>query len=173
MGEYRIGRFGKGLLSSVVTLIAVTIVPLVLSNLLNGFDSATVDISEIERLLSRAGYLGVILTIAAFPKGFYEKGNKGRVAAWVVYTVLSVIWLLILLDFGNIGNILIGDEMVLTVSLTGAMGLIIVFKLLKLVVVYGDHRDHRAEFLEENDLDENGRPQSPDFDGIRVKGRHD
>lgn len=177
MRESRIGSMKSGAISCIIAIVFYIVVPVVLIHeILPMVPEGSIDLEGIKALLTRWMYAGVPMIILAFPARYYQKGNRNRLTWDSIRIVFSCIWLLYVLNFGNLDGILSFKDaestVIVNIAMLGLVLVLIVFKLLKIMVAYGDHKDHRPEFLEENDVsDTNGSP--PGNDGIRVKGRYD
>lgn len=174
MSEYRMGKAHRGLLKSAAALVVYAVVPLLILTFI-GRLGITVDLSGLEDVLVRLAMASPVMAIAAFPAGYYAKGNRARPVAWAVYTVVFVVVILFATGFGSIEGLVTienGDVgMTVGITVLGLIGVLILFRLLKLVVIFMDNRDHREEFLEENGI--TAEEAAGDQRIVRVRGRYD
>lgn len=179
MSEFRIGKIDKGLRKSIGAIILFGVVPFVLIYVIGMISEGTFRMPGLVDLMWGFIMFCPILAVFAFPVGYYAKGNKGRVLFSLVYTLVFIVILLYVTNFGEIDSLLVieqdGSHGEIDITITGLLVLLIVFRLLKQVVVYFDHRDHRSEFLKDNGLDGSGNKSNEDDseEVIRVRGRYD
>lgn len=170
MGEYRKGSVLKGALGGAITAFLYVALPVLAIRAISLFQGQT-DMGGLTDLLSRSIEMSPVLIVISFFCWFYPKGNRGRVASAVAYAVAYAAWLVFVL--GDAQSLAVSSEsgmlMSIGVSLTGLIVLLIAFRLLKLAVVYGDHRDHRREYLEET-FGDAGEPEETGG-MVRIRGR--
>ena len=95
----------RGAYGVVKGLIGYVLIPLVLMTYVFPMLPSDLVLDGIEDLLGRCMVGGIPLIAVAFLMGYYGKGHIGRVLAWVAFIVLKILWMLYVLDFGDLDGI--------------------------------------------------------------------
>ena len=118
-------------------------------------EGLTIDWTNIKPLFERWMYAGVILVILAFPTWLFPEGSKGRLAFSAVFMVASIVWLLYVLNFGNLEDLASvtynGSTYKFGLVLQGFLYFMVFFKLLKILTIYGTYKDNSSKYLERSD----------------------
>ena len=156
--EKRQDSVGRGLKSLIGGTIVYVIIPFLLMEFVIPMDTIQekLDTTEIEALLQRWLYMGLPVAVVCFFKGFFGLGSFKRLGAWVLFTALSIAWIFYVTNFGDLPDLIVaysGDVLIdVDVYITGALWLIVVLKLLKLLIAACDHMDHRKQYMIENGM---------------------
>ena len=125
-----------------------------------------IDISPLRALFMRSVYFSPILAVLSFLANYYPLSSRYSLTFRILQIVVGIVFLLYVTNLGAIGDILTlhmnQTSMTIGVVFTTILGLMIALKLMKLIIIYADHKDLRDE-----DPNYNGG-ESPDREtGIR------
>ena len=174
MEKKRRDSTARGVGSLITAFIWFIVVPKLIEYYLLPMMPEGFNLEGIEDILDRWILAGIPLLVISLPKGYFGMGGRGWLVSSVLYSILKIFWILYVLNFGDVtGQIYMDDGsgwIRIDIVLSGFMYLLVALRLLKLLVIYGDYRDNRAAYIEENGKD-NGPGNPSEGDGIRVKGR--
>lgn len=110
-----------------------------------------IDWTNIKPLFERWLYLGVPLTVLAFPVWLFPKGSRGRLMFSIIFMVASICWLVYVMNFGNLDGLVNitfnGVTYGFGIVLSGLMYIIVFFKALKILTIYAIYKDNRENYL--------------------------
>ena len=156
----------------ITAAIVYLLIPYVIGTYLFPMIPDTVSKEGLEALLGRWFVGGIPLVAVAFPAAYFGKGSTGRLLACIAYAVLKIWWFFYLINYGDLSGIFAMDDgsnrVAVDIAITGFASVYIVLSCLKLLIVYGDHRDNREDYLAEH-----GGGDVPDQSSMRVHGRFD
>lgn len=176
MEKRRRDNIVRGVGAMIISLIGYILIPYLIEWHVFPMVPDGFELSGFSELLDRWVLAGVPLMIVSLFVGHFGIGSRGWLASSIVQSLLGIFWVLYVLNFGDLTGIFSMEDdsqwMSVDIVIDGFMYLMIALKLLKLLIVYGDYRDNRSAYLEEND-DSPGRKgkEQSGSDGIRVKGR--
>jgi hypothetical protein len=114
-----------------------------------------IDLSPLRDLLMRCIYLCPVMAVLSFFVGFFPKGSKKNTIARAVKVIASIGFVLYVTNLGKIGDIFIinkgGMEITIGMVLVLALVLMIIFRLLKLPIIYADYVDAQKESEKERE----------------------
>lgn len=171
------GSVIKGIIAALLALLISVIIPKMLADMLTEPTSirsfvalfgVEVDLTSVEDFLTRsdmggligvfnrAWITGILLVLLCFFKGFYRKGNYGRLFFSIIVAVYGVIRYIIIMNYGDLSDLMTlmltlnGQSVTLNIGMmfTGALIVAIVLRLLKVPKEYGSYKDEREDFIE-------------------------
>lgn len=160
-------RAFKALVVSAIVFVAV---PMLLIRYGLPLVPDTVSTEGIEAILDRWILAGIPIVLVSVPAAYYGLGSRIRLGCCFVLMALRVFWLLYLINFGDLSDLLTvsdGDTWVsIDVAVTGFMLLTVVFELLRFLVDAGDYVDNCKSYRHEHDDDDDA------LRIVRVRGRY-
>ena len=103
-------------------------------------------------LFERWLYAGIPMVVLGAITWSFPKGSRHRFLMSVIYLAGSIVWLLYVLNFGDLSNLISvtydGNTFELGIVLTFLLYLMVLFRALKILVLYGVYKDERYRYLE-------------------------
>ena len=116
------------------------------------FSKIDVDSSNLSLLFDRWFYAGIPMVILGILTWAMPKGSRQRLVMSTIYLAGSIIWLLYVLNFGNLPQLIKvtydGNTFEIGMILTFILYLIVLFKALKFLIIYGTYKDRREKYLD-------------------------
>ena len=119
-------------------------------------DYITADIvivwESIVPLLDRWFYAGIPMVVLGAITWMCPKGSRQRFLASVIYLAASIVWLLYVINFGDLSNLINvtfeGKTIEIGMVLGFMLWLIVLFRALKFLIIYGIYKDNRDDYLD-------------------------
>ena len=103
-------------------------------------------------LFERWLYAGVPMVVLGALTWSCPKGSRHRFIMSVIYLAASIVWLLYVLNFGDLSNLISvtydDNTFELGVVLTFLLYLMVLFRALKILILFGVYKDRREDYLE-------------------------
>ena len=103
-------------------------------------------------LFDRWLYAGIPMVILGAITWAMPKGSRQRFLASTVYLAGSIIWLLYVLNFGDLSDLIKvtidGNTFEIGIVLTFMLYLLVLFRALKFLIIYGVYKDSREKYLD-------------------------
>ena len=103
-------------------------------------------------LFERWLYAGVPMVVLGALTWSCPKGSRHRFVMSVIYLAASIVWLLYVLNFGDLSNLISvtydDNTFELGVVLTFLLYLMVLFRALKILILFGVYKDRREDYLE-------------------------
>ena len=116
------------------------------------FSKIDVDSTNLSLLFDRWFYAGIPMVILGMLTWAMPKGSRQRLVTSTIYLAGSIIWLLYVLNFGNLPELIKvtydGNTFEIGMILTFILYLIVLFRALKFLVIYGTYKDRREKYLD-------------------------
>lgn len=110
-----------------------------------------IDWSQLKPFFERWLYAGIPLAVIATITWACRKGGRLRLLMSTIYLAASIVWLIYVINFGDLSNLINitvdGQNYKFGIVLVSMLYLIILFKALKFLVIYGKYKDARKEYL--------------------------
>ena len=153
MNEFslKLGRPGKGIVSSALAAVKYIVVPLlvltVLTEVFAQIDGASTVTGQLdlERVKLFVLVLGIPMTVLAFFRGFYPKGSRSRFVFGVTVAALVCVWIWMVMMGGNIALQL--EEVGFSISYLGFVLLFILAAVLGGIFYLAEMLSYRKEWL--------------------------
>ena len=126
----------------------------VLPKLIEGFDFSKLDIDGTNLILmfNRWFYAGIPMVVLGFLTWMMPKGSRQRLVMSTIYLAGSIVWLLYVLNFGDLTGLINvtydGQNYELGIVLTFILYLMVLFRALKFLIIYGTYKDERDKYLD-------------------------
>lgn len=121
---------------------------------LENFDFSKIDVdsTNLSLMFDRWFYAGVPMVVLGMLTWAMPKGSRQRFLMSTVYLAGSIVWLLYVLNFGNLPQLIVvtydGNTFELGIILTFILYLMVLFRALKFLVIYGMYKDRREKYLD-------------------------
>lgn len=172
--EYRIGSRWRGAARAVLSFIGLIVVPLLLIRIVDDpsyldtllgrwFDVTDIveqleefDLSTIRGMLERALWTAAPMVALAYPVHFYDKGNKGRMKARMIRSLIGIARYVYIIDLGDLPDIIAWSDpetdafVSIDLAVTGYLLIRIALDLIDLPMAWAEMKDNRAQFIEEH-----------------------
>ena len=116
------------------------------------FSKIDVDSTNLSLLFDRWFYAGIPMVILGMLTWAMPKGSRQRLFMSTVYLAGSIVWLLYVLNFGNLPQLIQvtydGNTFEIGMILTFILYLIVLFRALKFLIIYGTYKDRREKYLD-------------------------
>jgi len=116
------------------------------------FSKIDVDSTNLSLLFDRWFYAGIPMVILGMLTWAMPKGSRQRLMMSTIYLAGSIIWLLYVLNFGNLPQLIQvtydGNTFEIGMILTFILYLIVLFRALKFLIIYGTYKDRREKYLD-------------------------
>ena len=103
-------------------------------------------------LFERWMYAGIPMVVLGALTWSFPKGSRQRFLMSVIYLAGSIVWLLYVLNFGDLTNLISvtydDNTFELGMVLTFLLYLLVLFRALKILIVFGVYKDERNRYLE-------------------------
>ncbi len=103
-------------------------------------------------LFDRWLYAGIPCVILGTITWAFPKGSRQRFLASTVYLAASILWLLYVINFGDLTDLINvtvnGNTFEVGIVLTFMLYLIVLFRALKFLIIYGVYKDERRNYLD-------------------------
>ena len=103
-------------------------------------------------LFERWMYAGIPMVVLGALTWSFPKGSRQRFVMSTIYLAASIVWLLYVLNFGDLSNMIsvTYDEntIELGIVLTFLLYLMVLFRALKILILFGVYKDKREDYLE-------------------------
>ena len=103
-------------------------------------------------LFERWMYAGIPMVVLGAFTWSFPKGSRQRFVMSVIYLAGSIIWLLYVLNFGDLTNLISvtydDNTFELGMVLTFLLYLIVLFRALKILILFGVYKDERKNYLD-------------------------
>lgn len=174
MSEYRIGSRWRGAARTVLSFIGLAVVPVLLIRIIDDPSyldtlfgrwidvSALIDrirefdLATIRGMLERALWTAAPMIVLAYPVHYYDEGNKGRMYARMIRSLIGIARYLYIIDLGDLPGIIGWSDpdtdafVSIDLAVTGYLLIRIALDLIDLPLAWAEMRDNRARFLEEH-----------------------
>lgn len=108
-----------------------------------------IDISPLRDLFMRSVYFSPILCVLSFLANYYPLSSRYSLMFRILQIIVGIAFLLYVTNMGMIGEILTlhmnQTSLTIGVIFTTILGIMIALKLMKLIIIYADHKDLRDE----------------------------
>jgi len=108
--------------------------------------------TNLHLLFERWLYAGIPMVVLGAFTWSFPKGSRQRFVMSVIYLAGSIIWLLYVLNFGDLSNLISvtydGNTFELGIVLTFLLYLMVLFRALKILILFGVYKDERSKYLE-------------------------
>ena len=119
-------------------------------------DYITADITivweNIVPLLDRWFYAGIPMVVLGAITWMCPKGSRQRLVASSIYLAASIVWFVYVINFGDMSGLINvtydGKTVEIGIVLTFMLYLIILFRALKILILYGVYKDNRRDYLD-------------------------
>ncbi len=116
------------------------------------FSKIDVDSTNLIELFKRWLYAGVPMVVLGFLTWMMPKGSRQRLVMSTIYLAGSIVWLLYVLNFGDLSELIEvtfdGNTFSLGIVLTFMLYLLVLFRALKFLIIYGTYKDERDKYLD-------------------------
>jgi len=116
------------------------------------FSKIDVDSTNLSLLFDRWFYAGIPMVILGMLTWAMPKGSRQRLLMSTIYLAGSIVWLLYVLNFGNLPQLIQvtydGNTFEIGMILTFILYLIVLFRALKFLIIYGTYKDRREKYLD-------------------------
>ena len=116
------------------------------------FSKIDVDATNLIQMFDRWFYAGIPMVVLGMLTWAMPKGSRQRLVMSTVYLAASIVWLLYVLNFGDLAELIRvtydDNTFELGVVLTFILYLIVLFRALKFLVIYGMYKDRREKYLD-------------------------
>ena len=103
-------------------------------------------------LLDRWLYAGIPMVVLGTLTWAFPKGSRQRFLMSTVYLVASIAWLLYVINFGDLSNLVTvtvsGNTFEVGFVLAFLLYLIVLSRALKILIIYGVYKDERKNYLD-------------------------
>ena len=103
-------------------------------------------------LFERWMYAGIPMVVLGMLTWACPKGSRQRLFMSTVYLIGSIVWLLYVLNFGYLPDLVVvtvqGNTIGLGIILTFMLYLLVLFRALKFLIIYGMYKDSRKDYLD-------------------------
>jgi len=103
-------------------------------------------------LFERWMYAGIPMVFLGMLTWACPKGSRQRLFMSTVYLIGSIVWLVYVLNFGNLPDLVVvtvqGNTIGFGIILTFMLYLLILFRALKFLIIYGMYKDSRKDYLD-------------------------
>ena len=110
------------------------------------------DDAPLIELFNRWLYAGIPMVILGMLTWAFPKGSRQRFVMSTIYLAASIVWLLYVLNFGqlaNLGNVTIdGKTFEFGIVLTFILFLMVLARALKFLILFGVYKDYRRDYLD-------------------------
>ena len=111
-----------------------------------------VDAANLINLFNRWLYAGIPMVILGALTWAMPKGSRQRFIMSTIYLAGSIIWLLYVLNFGDLSGLIRvsydGNTFELGIVLTFMLYLLVLFRALKFLIIFGTYKDERDRYLD-------------------------
>ena len=127
---------------------------IVIPKLIEDFDVSKLDIdaTNLIEMFKRWLYGGIPMVVLGFMTWMMPKGSRQRLVMSTIYLAGSIIWLLYVLNFGDLKDLIQvtydGNTFALGIMLTFILYLMVLFRALKFLIIYGVYKDERDKYLD-------------------------
>lgn len=146
------GSFSRAFFWMILTAVFYIGIPLFMFDYVMVQYADNADWTNVKPFFERWMYAGIVLVVLSFPLHYFGKGSKPRLLMSIIYLVASVGWLVYVLNFGDLSNFVTvtinGSSYSFGIVLNLMLYLLIFFKLLKVLSLYADYKDHKKKYLE-------------------------
>ena len=146
------GSFSRAFFWMILTAVFYIGVPLVMLNYVMVTYTENADWTNVKPFFERWMNAGIVMVILSFPVHYFGKGSKARLLMSIIYLVASVGWLVYVINFGDMSNFITvtinGSTYSFGIVLNLLLYLMIFYKLLKVITLYADYKDHKKEYEE-------------------------
>ena len=116
------------------------------------FSKITIDAGNLIAMFDRWFYAGIPMVVLGMLTWAMPKGSRQRLMMSTVYLAASIVWLLYVLNFGDLTALIRvtydGNTFELGMVLTFILYLIVLFRALKFLIIYGTYKDKREKYLD-------------------------
>ena len=116
------------------------------------FSNIEIDTKNLELLFDRWLYAGIPMVVLGMLTWAMPKGSRQRFLMSTIYLAGSIIWLLYVLNFGNLPELIRvtydDNTFELGMILTFILYLMVLFRALKFLIIYGTYKDSREKYLD-------------------------
>lgn len=103
-------------------------------------------------LLDRWFYAGIPMVVLGALTWAFPKGSRQRFLMSTIYLAASIVWLVYVLNFGDLTDLIRvtydGNTYEVGIVLTFILYLMVLFRALKFLILYGTYKDHRRDYLD-------------------------
>ena len=103
-------------------------------------------------LLDRWFYAGIPMVVLGAMTWAFPKGSRQRFLMSTIYLAASIVWLIYVLNFGDLTDLIRvtydGNTYEVGIVLTFILYLMVLFRALKFLILYGTYKDHRRDYLD-------------------------
>ena len=119
-------------------------------------DYITADIvivwENIVPLLDRWFYAGIPMVVLGAITWMCPKGSRQRFITSTIYLAASIVWFVYVINFGDMSDLINvtydGKTIEIGIVLTFMLYLLILFRALKILIIYGVYKDNRKDYLD-------------------------
>lgn len=111
-----------------------------------------IDWTNLALLFDRWLYAGVPMVVLGLLTWAMPKGSRQRFLMSTIYLAGSIVWLLYVLNFGNLPQLvrvtIDGNTFEFGIILTFLLYLMVLFRALKFLIIFGVYKDERSKYLD-------------------------
>ena len=119
-------------------------------------DYITADITivweTIVPLLDRWFWAGIPMVVLGAITWMCPKGSRQRFITSTIYLAASIVWFVYVINFGDMSDLINvtydGKTIEIGIVLTFMLYLLILFRALKILIIYGVYKDNRKDYLD-------------------------
>ncbi len=117
-------------------------------------DLSKIDITwdNIRPMFDRWLYAGIPMVVLGMLTWMMPKGSRQRFVMSTIYLAGSIVWLLYVLNFGDLRGLISvtydGNTFELGIVLTFILYLMVLFRALKFLIIFGVYKDSRDKYLD-------------------------
>ena len=119
-------------------------------------DYITADITivweNIVPLLDRWFWAGIPMVVLGAITWMCPKGSRQRFITSTIYLAASIVWFVYVINFGDMSDLINvtydGKTIEIGIVLTFMLYLLILFRALKILIIYGVYKDNRKDYLD-------------------------
>ena len=116
------------------------------------FSKIDIDSANLILMFNRWFYAGIPMVVLGFLTWMMPKGSRQRFVMSTIYLAGSIVWLLYVLNFGDLSGLIKvtydGQTFELGIVLTFMLYLLVLFRALKFLIIYGIYKDERDKYLD-------------------------
>ena len=103
-------------------------------------------------MFDRWFFAGIPMVVLGMLTWACPKGSRQRLFMSTVYLIGSIVWLLYVLNFGDLADLINvtinGNTFEFGIVLTFMLYLLVLFRALKFLIIYGMYKDSRKDYLD-------------------------
>ena len=146
----------KALFAGIVSALLNVLIPTLLVDQLRkgellGTSLQGLDPVGIIEILDNIILLGPLMIALAILAALFRKGDVKRMVFDSIKGFAKIGWLMFITNMGHIEVLVSSDMFSVGLVLTGIVGIMVLFAIIKCVIAYCDYRDHREEYLDDCD----------------------